>query len=105
VSIGASPRRPTAERARSFLRGYTAGIDAYVTAWSPPAERPGVVVERIAAVMPHADTVAAKDIPAAMASGEPRLLAWSTVLADVVRGDRDETVGGTLHARPSVPVR
>jgi hypothetical protein len=105
VSAGASPRRSTAATARSFLRRYTFGIDAYVTTWSPPAERPGAVVERIAALMPCADTVAAKDIPAAVAGGEPRLRAWSAVLADVVHSDRAETVGGTLHARPTVPVR
>jgi trehalose synthase len=105
LSVPASPRRPIAERARSFLRRYTFGIDAYVTTWSPPAERPGAVVERIAALMPGVDAVVAKEIPAAVATGEPPLLAWSTVLADVVRSDRDETVGGTLHSRPTVPVR
>jgi hypothetical protein len=105
VGVAASPRRATTESARSFLRRYTFGIDAYVTAWSPPTERPGAAVERIAALMPCADTVAAKDIPAAVASGGPRLLAWSSVLAEVVHSDRDETVGGTLHPRPTVPVR
>jgi hypothetical protein len=34
-----------------------------------------------------------------------RELAWRSVLADLVHGDRDERVGGTVGARPAVPVR
>jgi hypothetical protein len=105
VSIVPPPSRPAAAAARTFLRRYTSRMDAYVMTWSPSTERPGAIVERIAALMPSTDAVAAKDIPATYASGEPRLLGWSTVLADVVHGDREETVGGTLHARPTVPVR
>jgi hypothetical protein len=105
VRVTASPRRPAAESARGSLDRYTSGIDAYLTAWPRPADRRGALVERIAALMPRADAVSALDIPAAAAGGGPRLLAWSTVLADVVSWDREETVGGTRHARPTVPVR
>jgi hypothetical protein len=31
-------------------------------------------------------------------------LAWSSLLADVVGADREERVGGRLHARPAVAV-
>jgi hypothetical protein len=105
VSVTPTPSRPTAAAARSFLRRYTSRMDAYVMTWSPYDRRPRAVVERIAALMPSTDAVAAKDIPAAYASAEPRQLGWSTVLADVVHGDREETVGGTRHARPRVPAR
>jgi hypothetical protein len=105
VSFGPTTSRPTATAARTFLRRYTSHMDAYVMTWSPYDRSPRAVVERIAALMPSTDAVAAKDIPASYAGGEPRLLGWSTVLADVVHGDREETVGGTRHARPTVPVR
>jgi trehalose synthase len=99
----AAPRPgPTADAARAFLRRWTDGIDAY--AWSQPSDR-GATAERIAALMPSADLVAGREIPAAFASGEHRLVGWSSVLADIVQADRDETVGGRLHARPVVPVR
>jgi len=32
-------------------------------------------------------------------------VAWATALAEVIRDDRAETVGGTLHARPVVAAR
>jgi hypothetical protein len=105
VSSPPTPSRPTAAAARSFLHRYTSRMDAYVMTWSPYDRRPRAVIERIAALMPSTDAVTAKDIPASYAGGEPRLLGWSTVLADVVHGDREETVGGTRHPRPTVPVR
>jgi hypothetical protein len=105
VSAAPPARGSTAGAAWSFLRRYTSSMDAYVMSWSPTAERSGAGVERIAAVMPSPDAVTATDIQATFASGEPRLLGWSTVLAEVVQGDRDETVGGTLQPRPTVPVR
>ena len=105
VSFAPAPSPAAVAAARTFLRRYTSLMDAYVMTWSPPAGRTGAVVERIAALMPSTDAVAAKDIPATYAGGEPRLLGWSTVLADVVHGDRAETVGGTRHPRPTVPLR
>ena len=32
-------------------------------------------------------------------------IGWCSLLADVVRADREECVGGTLHARPTVAAR
>jgi hypothetical protein len=63
-------------------------VDAYVTRWG----------RGLAAVMPSADLVTVKAEP-------DTELGWTSVLADVVRGDRDETVGGTLHPRPAVAAR
>ncbi|HEX7300827.1 MAG TPA: hypothetical protein VF257_17640 [Solirubrobacteraceae bacterium] len=104
VHLAAAPRGPMADAVGAFLRRYTPGIDAYVTATSPSMRR-GAPVERITAVMPSADVVATKEIPSPFASGEPRQLGWSSVLADVVHTDRDETVGGTRHPRPTVAIR
>jgi hypothetical protein len=65
-----------------------------------------MLAERIAALMPSADVVAAKEIAAADAAADRRHnAAWSSVLADVVHADRGESVGGTLQARPAVPAR
>ena len=72
----------------SFLRSHTAGVDAYLMRWG----------DGMAAVMPSADLVTI--------DAEPDMgLMWMSVLADVVSGDRDETVGGTLHPRPVVAAR
>jgi hypothetical protein len=104
VTILAPAHGPGASAARTFLHSYTSPMDAYVMTWSQAAAR-GAQVERIAALMPCADVVAATEMPALYAGGEPRLIGWSAVLADVVHGDRDESVGGTLRPRPTVPVR
>jgi len=87
VSV-AAPARPSAGEAWRFLRSCTTGVDAYVTRWG----------RGLAAVMPSADLVTVKAEPDAE-------LGWTSVLADVVRGDRDESVGGTLHPRPAVAAR
>jgi hypothetical protein len=94
-----------AEReALEFLRRFTPGIDAYILTWVERGPR-DAVVERVAAAMPSAGVVVAKEFPLGAASDEPERLAWRTTLAEVVRGDRGERVGGTLHARPSVAAR
>jgi hypothetical protein len=71
-------------------------LDAYITDWPPRG---------IAAFISAPDLVSAKEV---QAGGQPQSLdelGWTSLLADVVAGDRDETVGGTLHARPSVAAR
>ena len=84
---GRTPGRASYE-AWSFLRSHTAGVDAYLMRWG----------DGMAAVMPSADLVTI--------DAEPDMgLMWMSVLADVVSGDRDETVGGTLHPRPVVAAR
>jgi hypothetical protein len=89
VSVAAPARSgPGAREAWRFLRSLTTGVDAYVTRWG----------RGLAAVMPSADLVTARAEP-------DTKLGWIGVLADVVRGDRDETVGGTRHPRPAVAAR
>jgi hypothetical protein len=64
------------------------GFDAYVVAWQSAG---------LAAFMPAPDLVSAKS--------DPQELGWISLLADVVREDHGERVGGTLHPRPSVAAR
>jgi hypothetical protein len=96
-----------AAAALAFLRRWTAPFDAYIMTWHE-TDAHGGVVERVAALMPSADVVAAKEVPSAASrldDLDARRLAWHTALADVVADDRDDHVGGTLHVRPSVAVR
>jgi hypothetical protein len=86
-----------------FIRRFTAGIDAYLLSWIERTAR-GEAVERVAAAMPSAGIVAAKEFPTRDARDEPRRLAWRMAVAEVVRTDRGEAVGGTLHARPTIAV-
>ena len=75
------------------LRSYLPALDAYVVAST----------RWVAALMPAADVMARRELTA---RGAPaRDVAWGSVLADVVHGDRAESVGGRHHARPAVPVR
>jgi hypothetical protein len=99
---GASPA--TVSRALDFLHGFTSGVDAYVLT-SHQQSRRGDVVERVAAFMPSAGLVCAKEFPRRFGGEEPRRLAWRMALAEVVRSDRGECVGGTLHPRPTVAAR
>jgi hypothetical protein len=88
VTLPAAPPAAVAREAWEFLRPYTGGVDAYVARWSAG----------VAATMPRADVVSVK----------PELegdLAWRSLLADVVRDDRAESVGGTLRPRPAVAAR
>ena len=55
----------------------------------------------VAALMPGAGIVIAKE----MRGATYRDVGWCSLLADVVRTDREECVGGTLHARPAVAPR
>jgi hypothetical protein len=105
ISLGAAPAHGAVGAAWEFLRRHTAPIDAFVMSWTEPGEG-GAPVERIAAAMPSAGVVATKEIVAEGADAE-RLhnRGWSALLADIVHGDRGECVGGTLHARPTVPAR
>jgi len=89
ASIAApAPGRLGTHEAWQFLRSCTTGVDAYVTRWG----------SGLAAVMPSADVVAVTADP-------DRESGWRRALADVIRGDRDETVGGTRHPRPAVAAR
>jgi hypothetical protein len=87
-----------------FLHRPSPALDAYVTAWrsgsTASAERAG-----IAAYIAASAVVSAKEVDAGGAGGAEsgyEEIGWTTLLADVVRDDRAERVGGTVHARPSV---
>jgi hypothetical protein len=101
-AVGAST--PPARYAREFLSRFTAGVDAYVLAWLERGAR-GEAVERVAAAMPSPGVVAAKEFSTRFSGDEPRRLAWRMALAEVVRSDRGEHVGGTLRSRPTVAAR
>jgi hypothetical protein len=93
-----------ARQALEFVGRFTPGIDAYLLSWIERRAH-GEMVERVAAAMPSAGIVATKEFPVRYRSREPRRLAWRMALAEVVRSDRDEAVGGTLHPRPTVAAR
>ena len=89
--------------ARRFLGESTGPVDAYVMSWPRP-RRGG---RRIAAAIPSTDLIAAKDVDETSSVTRARNegVALATALADVIRTDRAETVGGRLHVRPAVAAR
>jgi hypothetical protein len=93
----------SAESARSFMRPYTAPLDAYVDQAGMPVGE-GRVLRRTVAVMPSAATVAETDIEARRGDAGHDV-GWRSVLAEVAETDRSEHVGGRLHPRPAVAVR
>jgi hypothetical protein len=96
-SGAAAPGREEQSRVRDFPSG-GAVIDALIlTARLRSGE--GATVERVTVALPSDASITARDIPAS------REAAWLPLLADIVRSDRLETVGGRLHARPTVAVR
>lgn len=93
-----------ARQALEFVRRFTPGVDAYVITWRE--RRPHrEIFESVAAAMPSAGILASKEFPSRSAGVEPRRLAWRMALAEIVRSDRDECVGGTLQPRPTVAAR
>ncbi|MCW2953506.1 MAG: hypothetical protein JWQ48_2676 [Conexibacter sp.] len=77
-------------------------VDAYVVTSTQSLGR-GRRVERVAALLPSADLVDVKELADAERAGSA--LGWSSALADVIEVDHEDHVGGTLHARPTVPSR
>jgi hypothetical protein len=81
----------------------TACIDAYLIVTRTGGR---VSVDRVTAFIPACRLAVEKDSPAAgMMPAHLRDIGWSAAVAEVVRSDRGETVGGTLHPRPSVAAR
>jgi hypothetical protein len=72
------------------------GVDAYLLTGTT-ADGAQVV----AALVPGAGVTFAKE----MRGSTYRDVGWCSLLADIVRTDREECVGGTLHARPAVAPR
>jgi hypothetical protein len=78
-------------------------IDAYLVVTRTGGR---VSVDRVTAFIPACRLAAAKDSPAAGAMpAQLRGIGWSAAVAEVVRSDREETVGGTLRPRPGVAAR
>ena len=94
----------SARQARDLLRSFTGGVDAYVLRWFERSAG-GEVVERVAAAMPSTDIVAVKQTRRSGGGEELHDLAWRMAYAEIVRGGRQEHVGGTLHTRPAVAAR
>jgi hypothetical protein len=97
---------PTASAlaALELLAEMPACIDAYLLNWREDRGH-GEAVERVVAVMPAAGIVAAKEFSLGVPGEDPRPLAWRMAVAEVVRTDREESVGGRLHAKPAVAAR
>jgi hypothetical protein len=101
TSIG---RGRAASAAWRFLHRSSPALDAYVIAWrsgpTAPQSHAGV-----AAYIAAAGVVSAKEVDVKGPGSDYKEIGWATLLADVVREDRAERVGGTVHARPSVAAR
>jgi hypothetical protein len=104
IRVTAPTRDAAVAQAREFLGDFTTAIDAYIMSWSQ-TPRAGRAVDRFAALMPSAGVVAAKEIPVQRTDDGSREVAVRSLLADLVRGDRAEAVGGTRHPRPAVAAR
>jgi hypothetical protein len=83
------------------LHRYTGDVDAYISS-SVRRAPAGQVVRHVAALMPGADVLAAKQV---FGPNPADMLGWRSALADVVADDRDEHVGGRRHVRPAVAAR
>jgi hypothetical protein len=83
------------------LHRYTGDVDAYISS-SARRGPAGEVVRLVAALMPGADLLSAKQI---LDADPGDMLAWRSALADVATDDRDEHVGGRRHVRPAVAAR
>jgi hypothetical protein len=94
----------SAQAALELLAAMPACIDAYLLSWREDRGH-GEVVERVVAAMPAAGIIAAKEFALGVTGEDPRPLAWRMAVAEVVRTDRLEAVGGRLHAKPAVPAR
>jgi hypothetical protein len=86
----------------ALLRASASSVDAFVVTSTQSLGR-GRRVERVAALLPSADLVDVKELADAERGGST--LGWSSALADVIEVDHEDHVGGTLHARPTVPSR
>jgi hypothetical protein len=71
--------------------GHPSPVDAYLMAWG----------RHVAALMPAPALMRLKE----MERDTYDDLGWGSLLADIVRSDRDERVGGTRHPRPTVAPR
>jgi len=104
VRLRGGSSTPGTRQALEFVHRFTPGVDAYVITWQERRSH-GEVFESVAAAMPAAGILASKQFPSRSAGVEPRRLAWRMALAEIVRSDRGDCVGGTLQPRPAVAAR
>jgi trehalose synthase len=104
VRLRGSASTSGARQALELVRRFTPRVDAYVITWRERSPR-GEILESVAAAMPSAGILASKEFPSRSAGIEPRRLAWRMALAEILRSDRGECVGGTLQPRPTVAAR
>lgn len=93
-----------------FVHDHSPTLDAYVMTWRSAR---GGIAGSISGFISASGVVAAKELARASelahSESEPGAdyteLGWTTLLADIVRADRADRVGGRLSARPSVAAR
>lgn len=76
-------------------------LDAWLTAWSTANRAP----RGLAAFIGAPGILSAKEMGAGAPDDSYEQLGWRSLLADIVREDRAERVGGTVAARPFVAAR
>jgi hypothetical protein len=103
IEVSGAPRS-SARVALEFLQAFTPGIDAYLLRWRERGSH-GEMLESVGAALPSAGLLAAKEFPIGSRDDAPRRLAWRMALAEIVRSDRGERVGGTIRPCPAVASR
>ncbi len=96
--------RPSIGADWTLMRGHTSASDGYLVTLRAPGPG-GFAVERTVALVPARDAVIAAEVFTTGERERWQSLGWTSVLADLVELDRDDSVGGMLHARPSVAPR
>jgi hypothetical protein len=100
IRPGSLRSRASVGAAAPVLHRCGAAVDTRVMIWR---ERGRSGAKRVAALISSGDVVAAKEITAR--GSHPDEICWTTMLAEIVELDRSETVGGRMHARPTVAAR
>lgn len=101
--LPAGSSRAVQRAARDLVLRCAGRCDAHLVTWVDT--EPSGPAEHLAAALPRTGHVEAKAVAGAARDDDLRATAWSVALADVVSTDREEHVGGALHARPAVPAR
>jgi hypothetical protein len=99
-----SARGSATRQALEFLQAFTPGVDAYLLRWHERGSH-GQALESVGVALPSTGRLAAKEFPIRSRDDAPRRLAWRTALAEIVRNDRGERVGGIVRPCPRVASR
>jgi hypothetical protein len=98
---GVTPQ-PPGSRVDVPARRDAPALDAWLMAWTTAGLR---APQQMAAFIGAPEILSAKEMGAGATDGSYTQLGWRSLLADIVREDRAERVGGTVSARPSVAAR